>query len=277
MTTFDWILLVLILASGPGLMILTGLMQKKYWTRLNWKRKTLFNAIGSIILALPLFYLGLPLKVTNLSLLGLDRFVWWWFPLSLGCACVLILLNAGIALLYQKILKVSEEKLVSSDRTAFFEGMTRTRTRSVLMLGFGGIIAPLCEELYFRGLLLAWFLNYFPPWVGIAATAIVFGIAHFDSVGVIITGAIDGIGLSILFLIFGSLWVPILVHVFNNTVGIVAYMIESGKVKSVSETVGNNPAPDVSNDDETNIIVGEERQDIDEEKVQIRPEQDTAR
>ncbi|MBP7733041.1 MAG: CPBP family intramembrane metalloprotease [Caldisericia bacterium] len=276
MTIFDWLQLPLILACGIGLMFAVAKFGKQSKAARNQTRETLINAIGSVLLALPIFYLGFPLKLVSLETLGLDRFVWWWLPASLGMAIVLILLNAGLALGYQALFRIDEAKLVSYQRSSYFTAMSRSRKKSLVTVLFGGILAPLCEELYFRGLLLAWFLTFFNPWIGIAATAIVFGLAHYDSAGVVVTGIIDGIALAILFVWFGSLWIPIMVHIFNNTIGLVAFIVESSKVKPQSPTNLNDLPENVSNDNVSAIMDGTERQDIDEEKVQIRSEQDAA-
>lgn len=276
MTIFDWLQLPLILACGIGLMFVAAYFQKKSVTGRNQTRETIINAIGSVVLALPIFYLGLPLKLVSFETLGLDSFVWWWLPASLGMAVVLILLNAGLALGYQALFKVDESKLVSFQRTSYFTNMSRSRKNSIMTILFGGILAPLCEELYFRGLLLSWFFAFFNPWIGIVATAIIFGLAHYDSLGVVVTGVIDGIALSLLFVWFGSLWIPIMVHIFNNTIGLVAFIIESSKIKPEPPANQNDLTTNVLNENDLAIMYQTERQDIDEEKVQIRSEQDTA-
>ena len=274
MTIFDWLQLPLILACGIGLMFAAAYFQKRSQTSRNQIRETIINAIGSIVLALPFFYLGFPFKITSFETLGMDKFIWWWLPASLGLAVILILLNAGLALGYQALFKIDETKLVSYQRSSYFAAMSRSKKRSLITILFGGILAPLCEELYFRGLLLSWFLAFFNPWIGIVATAIVFGFAHYDSAGVVVAGIIDGIALAFLFVWFGSLWIPIMVHVFNNTIGLVAFIIESSKVKPQPQANLNDLPENVSNENVSDIIDETERQDIDEEKVQIRSEQD---
>lgn len=275
MTWFDWFQLPVILACGPGLMIVLGMAGKKIGLARNIQFKTFGNAVGSIVLALPMFYLGFTMKITNFESLGLTSFSWWWLPATLGFAVVLILLNAGITLGYQSLFKINEDKLVSNERSSFFTNTVKTTSGLASTLLFGGLLAPVCEELFFRGLLLSWFLLHFHPLIGVASTAIIFGAAHYDSPGVIVTGVIDGIILSYLFLIFGSLWIPILVHVFNNSIGLVAFAIESNKAKTHSETIEPDTTQIVSNENNIPIIDGQERQDTDEEKIQVRPEQDT--
>lgn len=276
MTIFDWLQLPLVLLCGIGLMFIAAYLQKRSKRPRSQTQETAINAIGSIVLALPLFYLGFPLGITSVNTLGLDRFVWWWLPASLGLALVLILFNAGLALGYQALFRIDETKLVSMKRSSYFTSMSRSKKRTLATILFGGILAPFCEELYFRGLLLSWFLAFFNPWVGIIGTALIFGLAHYDSAGVMITGIIDGIVLAFLYIWLGSLWIPIMVHVFNNTIGLLVFVIESSKVKPQPQVQTNELPENVSNETVPDIMYGTERQDIDEEKVQIRPEQDTA-
>jgi membrane protease YdiL (CAAX protease family) len=216
----DFINLLLALLCGLGMSALVGFLSKRSRRRHTQTVKTLLNAAGSLILALPVIYLGIPLGIVSVEKLGLDRFLWWWFPASLGLAIALILLNAGIALLYQRIFKIDEKRLVSHERTSYFDKMAKSPRSFSAMIVFGGVIAPVCEELYFRGLLLSWFLAFFNPWVGIVATSAIFALAHFDSAGVMVTGLIDGVAFSLLFVATGSIWVPIIVHIFNNSIGL---------------------------------------------------------
>lgn len=49
-----------------------------------------------------------------------------------------------------------------------------------------GIIGPIIEEIYFRGILFGWFRRYFKPWVGVIVTSTIFGLLHYKSVLTII-------------------------------------------------------------------------------------------
>jgi membrane protease YdiL (CAAX protease family) len=79
------------------------------------------------------------------------------------------------------------------------------------------IIAPISEEILFRGYLLGKLRKYVPIWVAILVTSLLFGIVHFAwNVGV------DVFALSIVLCILriqtGRLWPSILLHMIKNSI-----------------------------------------------------------
>jgi CAAX protease family protein len=85
--------------------------------------------------------------------------------------------------------------------------------------------AGICEEVLFRGFLL-WYLSCLVPVVAAwLAGALLFGMAHAyqGSGGVLRTGLV-GAGLVLLYLISGSLWLPMVLHAYVDVnSGILAY------------------------------------------------------
>ena len=81
----------------------------------------------------------------------------------------------------------------------------------LLMVG----VAPVSEELFFRGLLLRGFLTRYRPWVAVVVSAALFSIFHLNPWQMV--------GAFLLGLLFGwwvvnlrSLWPPLLAHALNN-------------------------------------------------------------
>jgi membrane protease YdiL (CAAX protease family) len=107
-----------------------------------------------------------------------------------------------------------------------------------------GVIAGIGEELLFRGLiqrkLLRAFKNYH---VAIWVAAIVFSAIHFQFYGFlprVMLGALFGY----LYVWTGNIWVPILAHIFNNTVAVILYhLIHKGVVSPELEKMDNVPLP----------------------------------
>lgn len=65
----------------------------------------------------------------------------------------------------------------------------------LLAIGLGCVLAPICEELLFRGVLLRGLLRNYRPAVAIAQSALLFGIIHFNpaqSVGAFFIGLVLG-------------------------------------------------------------------------------------
>lgn len=87
-------------------------------------------------------------------------------------------------------------------------------------------IAPaVCEEMLFRGLLQSLFIKrgmngHLAVWI----VAIIFGIVHFQFAG-IVARVFLGAVLGYLFYYSKTLWLPILVHAFNNAGAVLLYFI----------------------------------------------------
>lgn len=82
------------------------------------------------------------------------------------------------------------------------------------------IIAPLIEEILFRGFLLRTFADRFSPWIANLLAAAIFALVHFEfqSVGIIFILALI---LNWIFLKSRSLWPCIAFHMINNTLAFV--------------------------------------------------------
>lgn len=79
-----------------------------------------------------------------------------------------------------------------------------------------GIIGPVIEEIYFRGILFGWFRKYFKPWVGIIVTSTIFGLLHYKSVLTIVAAFVYGLMFSWLYEREKSLVYPIALHMTIN-------------------------------------------------------------
>lgn len=101
-----------------------------------------------------------------------------------------------------------------------------------LLLAVVGVIGPIAEEVYFRGLLLAWLRRGL--WLPLAALVdgLMFSAVHYEnanhpgSEGWVLTGVIATVGVlnAIFYLRTKSLWMPSAVHMFyNSTLVTLAY------------------------------------------------------
>lgn len=87
------------------------------------------------------------------------------------------------------------------------------------MIAIGGFLAPLAEELIFRGLLYRWLRRHWPMWAAVATSAILFGLIH-GIPAVIPAAAAVGAVLAVAFERTGSLWPPVVIHATQNTTAI---------------------------------------------------------
>lgn len=75
------------------------------------------------------------------------------------------------------------------------------------------VAAGLFEEIAYRGYLIPYFQYWLPNWGGVAAAAILFGLAHLyqGKLGIIMTALLGGL-FGYMFVATGSLFLPILLH-----------------------------------------------------------------
>lgn len=80
------------------------------------------------------------------------------------------------------------------------------------------LVAPIVEEVLFRGILLHRFATKWSPVTAIVVSSLIFGILHADILG----HAIFGVVLSLVYVRTGSLWLPIAIHMLNNGLAVAA-------------------------------------------------------
>lgn len=83
------------------------------------------------------------------------------------------------------------------------------------------VVAPVCEEVFFRGFLFTGLAQRMPVWAAVGVSAVVFGLAHAD-LGSFVPLVVIGVVLAVLRWRTGSLWPGILLHALNNAVAAIA-------------------------------------------------------
>jgi membrane protease YdiL (CAAX protease family) len=81
-------------------------------------------------------------------------------------------------------------------------------------------LAPIAEELFFRGMLFQSLQSRFTFWPAATASGIVFGLVHAHPLVTVVT-AVLGVYLAWIFRRHGTILVPILAHAIFNTLGVV--------------------------------------------------------
>lgn len=84
-------------------------------------------------------------------------------------------------------------------------------------LGMISVVAPLWEELFFRGFLFAWLRERWSVWPAILVSALCFGLIHLIPLQ-IVGATVLGVGLAWVYERSRSLWPVLIVHVVNNAV-----------------------------------------------------------
>ncbi len=156
---------------------------------------------------------------TSLKELGIDRPPRWYEFLSpLAGGVVYFLLSAVLAIAAMNFLPFIDFTQLQET------GYGRVTAPTELCLAFVGIviIAPLAEELLFRGYLFGKLRRYIPTWLAIFITSALFAAVHGQW-----NVAIDTFALSIILCLLrvttGSIWPSILLHMLKN--GVAFYFI----------------------------------------------------
>jgi hypothetical protein len=81
---------------------------------------------------------------------------------------------------------------------------------------FAGIVAPVCEETFFRLFVFNVFKNRWGLWAGVLLSSLLFAIFHGPLSAIVIFPI--GVCLALAYHSSGTIWTAILVHCFYNTV-----------------------------------------------------------
>lgn len=105
------------------------------------------------------------------------------------------------------------------DIVEFLQTHTTLRDR-VMIIVFAVLVAPLTEELIFRGYLHGVIRKYGGPWCAILVTAMLFSAIHVH-LPVLAPLFLLGVALSLVYEFTGSLWAPLLMHATFNAITII--------------------------------------------------------
>lgn len=161
-----------------------------------------------------------------LSTLGLGSPSGW--PAWVGLLIVVVL-SLLMSLQLKKInddqqQRQSLKEQLNKGLVAEFLPRTRKELRWFVFMSFA---AGICEEILFRGYLLWYFLHFSTP-VAIVISSVLFGLAHsYQGWQGVLRTAVIGLVLCLAYMLTGSLWVPIFLHVvgdiYSGGLGILAF------------------------------------------------------
>ena len=122
---------------------------------------------------------------------------------------------SGLVVLLARALGL--DALLPPDTPALLRGAMPLQYAAVI--GVVVFLAPLAEEVFFRGFVLQGLLPTLGPWGAVTASAALFSVAH-GAVGLLIPAFILGLLLGWLFLRAGSIWACFTAHAFQNALAL---------------------------------------------------------
>jgi uncharacterized protein len=212
--------LLLYLLVGFGLFFVGTLGLASQVERVTLTASMALYAVNFISFAGTTWLLGIRRQGLSLAEFGLRPFPLRWLWIALLAALAIMPLRAAAALLVQWLAGIDMEALQPRLDVVAPDGPLALNL-AVTLLG-AGLLAPLAEEVYFRGLLHRWFWLRWPqrPWLRVAASSALFALGHFDSPGVAASSLFLGAICAIAYELSRSLWLPIAIHVVNNSLAV---------------------------------------------------------
>ncbi len=175
--------------------------------------------VGTLMLLIPVWYFTIFKYGTSWADLGLRAFS----PATAGMGCGLMIIFFLLNAIYGAILGMFGLQIQPSIAPVF------ENSSFPIALFFGGaIVAPLIEEIFFRGFIFSGLRNRW-DWKRAAATsAVLFALAHILPTS-LLPIFILGIIFAFLYQASGSIWPAILMHGLTNSMALsVAYAISQG-------------------------------------------------
>lgn len=218
-----WVFLGFMLAQALILAILWILQQ--VGVSFGSVNEIVFNAVGgAVIYATALLVVfGVPWLVkkrrTTKEDLGIQRSLGWmdivWAPAGLIVYFIATALVAAFAMAFLPFVDYDQAQNTG------FAGVS-TQLEYTLAFMSLVVIAPIAEELLFRGYLFGKLRKHTPLWISILITSLLFAIVHFQwNVGIDVF--VLSIVLCLLRVVSGSIWPAILLHMLKN--GIAYYFL----------------------------------------------------
>lgn len=215
----SWLDLLLYLLIGFGSFILVSAVVGALFTELSPGATFLLFLANFVCLGGTTYLLGVRRGKISWAGLGIRPFRWnWqWLLIGIGLAIVLLPGRALLGLLVQWLIEGNLDSLQARS-DLIMGGMAEFSWFGFLTTLLGaGVLVPISEELYFRGLLHTWFWGKTGRvWLRVLVSATIFGLAHADSIGVVAASAIIGVVSALAYERTRSLFIPIIIHMTTN-------------------------------------------------------------
>jgi membrane protease YdiL (CAAX protease family) len=174
------------------------------------------------------------------------RWRWLWLLPAVGVTLVLLPLRGIIGLIVQQWFGGGLEGM-QSRLNLLLASEPSWPGFLVTMLG-AGFLAPVAEELFFRGFFYTALRQRFGIAAAAAISSLAFAVGHIDALGVVAASLIMGVVLALAYEYTRSLWVAIAIHSFNNSLAtVLLYLVVLAqaylKGQGVDPTLWTTPLP----------------------------------
>lgn len=220
-----WLDLAYYLFGGFGLFLIVSVILGSFFTEITLSLTVLTIVLNLVFVGGSAYFLGILRKKISWKQLGIKPVIWKWeyllwaAILAIGLMPVRSFIGIGV----QWVIEGGFDSLMARE-SLFSAGGVTWSGFFITFIGVG-ILAPISEEFYFRGLLHNWFRQRWGMWASIVASSILFGLAHFDSIGVLVSSFIMGLVMAYVYEKTKTLWITIAIHVITNSVAVLLLYI----------------------------------------------------
>lgn len=230
----SWVFLGFVLAQFLVALALGAVLSLNIAGLAGMDETVLFTVVAVLVYGLAIaIVIGLPWlltkRKTTLSEVGLNRLPSWrdiaWAPVGMVGYLILTSILMAISLAILPFVDAGEAQDI---------GLSDLSGQHQYVLAFISLVvlAPVAEEVLFRGYLFGKLKKFLPIWLSIIITSVLFGVVHFQwNVG------IDTFALSVVMCLLrlktGSLWPAILLHMMKNGVAFYFLFINSGLLSTL--------------------------------------------
>jgi len=207
------------LGGGLGLFVLASLALNRLVTPGTLGASLALYAVSFACFAGSAYFLGVRRPGLSLEAFGLRLPPGRWLLLAGALAVAFMPLRLAAAL--------AAELLAGGNLSGLDPRLALVAPQGALGLNFlaallgAGVLVPIGEELYFRGLLHGWLRARFGAGVGVLASSVLFGLGHADNAGVMASSFLLGLLCAIVLERNRSLWLTIAIHAANNSLAVV--------------------------------------------------------
>jgi membrane protease YdiL (CAAX protease family) len=212
-----WLELVWLLVVGFGLFLVGSLAVALLFQQISLAASLALYAVNFACFAGAAYWLGVRRR-GGWEAFGLRAFdLRWVLPALL--AALLLLPVRGLAALAADALLGGGDAALQPRLDLMVPPGPLGPSLALTLLG-AGLLVPVAEELYFRGLLHGWLAERLGLWPRVLLSSALFALGHFDNAGVAAASFILGLLCALALERSRSLWLPIIIHAVNNSVAL---------------------------------------------------------
>lgn len=219
----SWLDLALYLLIGFGSFILLSGLVGALFPEINLGVSFLLFLANFVCLGGTTYLLGVRRGKISWQGLGLRPFRWSWQWLLIGAGVAILLLpgRAVLGLLVQMLIEGNLDSLQARSDLIMGGALEFSWIGFFSTLVGAGLLVPISEELYFRGLLHTWFWGKTERvWLRVLASGTIFALAHADSISVVAASFVIGLVNAYAYERTRSLFIPIIIHMTTNSAAV---------------------------------------------------------